>query len=111
MQGGFCFNYLLEYIRKPPVLPLASHRAVLQAGGFHFVRCDMIKNTKQYQELASMVEMAEENLGTLRYGAHYFLKQYLKKNFGLVTGDSRDTIRKARRLMDEFMTAYTTEDE
>jgi hypothetical protein len=72
---------------------------------------NMIKNVKQYQELSSLVEMAEENLSTLRFGAHYFLKMYLKKHFGLVTGDSRDTIKKARKLMDEFMTAYLAEDE
>lgn len=77
-------------------------KAVVMAG--------TIKNVQQYQELASMVEAAEENMGTLRFGAHYFLKSYLKKNFGLVTGDNRDTIKKARRLMDEWMTAYTTED-
>jgi hypothetical protein len=70
----------------------------------------MIKNVKQYQELASMVEMAEENQGTLRFGAHYALKAYLKKNFSVVTGDNRDTIRKARQLLDEFLTAYTSED-
>jgi hypothetical protein len=67
-------------------------------------------NINQYKELASMVEMAEENQGTLRFGAHYALKAYLKKNFNLITGDNRDTIRRARRLLDEFMTAYTSED-
>jgi hypothetical protein len=69
-----------------------------------------IKDARQYQELAQMVEAAEENMGTLKFGAHYFLKQYLKKHFNLITGDSRDTIKRTRRLMDEFMTAYTAED-
>lgn len=105
------FNNLLQFLRKPSALALASHRAVLQVGGFQLLRCDMIKNVKQYQELASMVEMAEENLGSLRYGAHYALKAYLKKNFNLITGDNRDTIKRARRLLDEFITAYTAEEE
>jgi hypothetical protein len=102
------FNNLLQFLRKPSALALASHRAVLQVDGFHALRCDM--NIKQYQELASMVEMAEENQGTLRFGAHYALKAYLKKNFNLITGDNRDTIKRARRLLDEFMTAYTSEE-
>jgi hypothetical protein len=105
-----CFNnlYLLQFLRKPSALALASHRAVLQVDGFHALRCDM--NINQYKELASMVEMAEENQGTMRFGAHFFLKKYLKENFGVTTGDNKNTIKKARQLLDEFLTAYTSED-
>jgi hypothetical protein len=67
-------------------------------------------NINQYKELASMVEMAEENQGTMRFGAHFFLKKYLKENFGVTTGDNKNTIKKARQLLDEFLTAYTSED-
>ena len=105
-----CFNNLIYYFRKPSALALASHRAVLQVGGFHYLRCDMIKNVRQYQELASMLEAARENEGTMRFGAHFYLKRYLKENFGVMTGDNKDTYKKTQKLLDEFLTAYTAED-
>jgi hypothetical protein len=91
-----------------PAVPVSRRTEAGSKAGVTLLRCDM--NINQYKELAHMVEMAEENQGTLRFGAHYALKAYLKKNFNLITGDNRDTIRRARRLLDEFMTAYTSEE-
>jgi hypothetical protein len=105
----FVFNNLSYNLVAALVPPFhLSNDTDHGTGAVPFKADDM--NIKQYKELASMVEMAEENLGTLRFGAHYALKAYLKKNFNLITGDNRDTIKKARKLLDEFMTAYTAED-
>lgn len=66
----------------------------------------MIKSLAQYNELATMADVAEESLGTLRYGSHYALIMYLKQSHGLNVRDSKLAIKEARRLCDEFMTAY-----
>jgi hypothetical protein len=110
--NGLCFVFNLRYNLAAALVPPChlSNDTDHGTGAVPFKADNMIKNVKQYQELASMVEMAEENQGTLRFGAHYALKAYLKKNFSVVTGDNRDTIRKARQLLDEFLTAYTSED-
>jgi hypothetical protein len=111
----FLFNLLQSKTRPLFCFPLrAADSTPEQNDGRTVLSCRPAKvssmNIKQYKELASMVEMAEENEGTLRFGAHYALKAYLKKNFGITTGDNKNTIKRARQLLDEFLTAYTSED-
>lgn len=63
----------------------------------------MIKNNKEYNELAHMADMAEENMSSMRFGSHYMLIQKLKSKHGVTASDSRDAIRKARRLCDQYL--------
>lgn len=65
----------------------------------------MIKNKAEYNELAHAADMAEENLSSMRFGSHYMLIQKLKAKHGVVAKDSRDAIRKARQLCDEWLYA------
>jgi hypothetical protein len=109
MELVFVLNRHSVYNSSVQHFPLVCVAANQDQGSAVRFKADSM-NIKQYKELSHMVEMAEENQGTLRFGAHYFLKEYLKKNFGIKTGDNPDTIRKARRLLDEFLTAYTAED-
>jgi hypothetical protein len=66
----------------------------------------MIKNLPDYNELAMRADVAEECLGTLRYGSHYELARLLREKYGIITRDNLLAIKAARRLCNEFMTAY-----
>lgn len=65
-----------------------------------------IKNLEEFHELATMADVAEETLTSLRFGNHWLLKAKLKSKHGLSTDTREDAIRQARRLCDEFITAY-----
>jgi hypothetical protein len=66
----------------------------------------MLKSLSDYNELATLTDVAEECLGTLRYGSHYELAKLLREKYGIVTRDAKLSIKAARRLCDEFITAY-----
>ena len=66
----------------------------------------MIQSLKDYQELASMADTAQECIESLRFGSHYLLIKKLKEEYGIVT-DRMGAIKKARQLCDEFIQAQT----
>ena len=63
----------------------------------------------EFYELATATDTAEECLESLRFGSHYALKLLLKSKYGIVGGSRKDTIKKARQLCNEFITAYSAE--
>lgn len=65
----------------------------------------MLKSIDEYAKLAHMADVAEEALGTMRFGSHYALKLELAKH-GIFTSSREGDIKAARRLCDEFMTAW-----
>ena len=65
----------------------------------------MIRTNAEYNELAHMADMAEENMTSMRFGSHYLLIPKLKSKHGVVARDRRDAIRKARKLCDEYLYA------
>ena len=69
-----------------------------------------IKDIEEYNALAQMMDTAEESLTTLAFGSHYALKMVLKTKYGVdMRGTREDDIAAARRLCDEFMTAWRAE--
>ena len=69
---------------------------------------NQISNLEEYSDLALAADVAEDALGSLRFGSHWLLIQKLRK-YGVYTEDSRRAIREARRLCNEFMQAYNAE--
>lgn len=65
----------------------------------------MIKTIDEYNELATMVDTAEETLESLRFGNHYLLSAKMAKH-GIRHLDRKETIKAARKILDEFMAAY-----
>jgi len=70
----------------------------------------MIKDLAEYDELASMADNAEENLGKMRFGSHWLLRIKIKQRFGVDVPDREQAIKFIRRLCDEFMAAYNAEE-
>lgn len=64
-----------------------------------------ITSQQQYNDLAHMADMAEENMSSMRFGSHYALIQKLKAQHGMIAKDRRDAIKKARQLCDEWLYA------
>src|SRR3990167_5706316 len=60
MQDTFVLIFLLQFIRKPSVLPFASHQEVLQTGGFRLLRCDM-KRCSGCKEWKSLDKFNKDN--------------------------------------------------
>jgi hypothetical protein len=56
-----------------------------------------------------MADVAEEALGSMRFGSHYALKLELSRH-GIITSSREGDIKAARRLCDEFMTAWNAEE-
>lgn len=71
----------------------------------------MLKTIEEYKELSEMVETARDCLQSLRFGSHWLLEAKLIKHGILARGDRDAAIKAAERLCDEFMTAYTAEQE
>jgi hypothetical protein len=67
-----------------------------------------ISSMTEYNDLAQAADVAEDALGSLRFGSHWLLIQKLKK-YGVHTTDSKQAIKAARRLCNEFMQAYNAE--
>lgn len=65
----------------------------------------MITSLQEYSKLSHMADVAEEALNSMRFGSHFMLKLELKKH-GAQTSTREGDIKAARRLCDEFMTAY-----
>jgi hypothetical protein len=68
-----------------------------------------ISSMTEYDDLAQAADVAEDALGSMRFGSHWLLIQKLKK-YGVHANDSRAAIKAARKLCDEFMQAYSAED-
>lgn len=65
-----------------------------------------INTLDEYDKLAQMADVAEESLTSGSYGSHYALRQELRKH-GITTYRGReDDIKSARKLCQEFLTAY-----
>ena len=56
-----------------------------------------------------MADVAEEALSSLRFGSHYALKLELSR-YGISTSSREGDIKAARRLCDEFMTAWKADE-
>jgi hypothetical protein len=69
----------------------------------------MIKDLAEYDELATMADVAEENLGKMRFGSHWLLRIKIKQRFGVDVSDREQAIKFIRRLCDEFITAFNVE--
>lgn len=67
-----------------------------------------ISSMAEYDDLAQAADVAEDALGSMRFGSHWLLIQKLK-HYGVYTTDSKQAIKAARRLCDEFMQAYNAE--
>jgi hypothetical protein len=67
-----------------------------------------ISGMAEYDDLARAADVAEDALGSMRFGSHWLLIQKLKQ-YGVYTTDSKQAIKAARRLCDEFMQAYNAE--
>lgn len=65
----------------------------------------MITSMEEYDRLAHMADVAEEALTSLRFGSHFALQLELRKH-GANTRTREGDIKAARRLCDEFMSAY-----
>ena len=65
---------------------------------------------QDFQELAMLTDTAEDCLQSLRFGSHYALKLLMKNKHGIITTSREDTIKKARTLCDEYITAQLTEE-
>jgi thiamine monophosphate synthase len=67
-----------------------------------------IRTIEEYSDLAQAADVAEDALGSLRFGSHWLLIQKLS-GYGVHVTDSKAAIKAARRLCDEFMQAYNHE--
>jgi len=65
----------------------------------------MIESLDEYAKLAQLADVAEEALGSMRFGSHFALNLELRK-YGANTRTREGDIKAARRICDEFMMAY-----
>ena len=70
----------------------------------------MITSSDDFHKLATMADTAEECLQSLRFGSHAALMLLLKLKYG-ITADRTQSIKEARRLCSEFVTAQSVEED
>jgi hypothetical protein len=75
----------------------------------HGIGHEMINTIEEFNELATMTDTAEECLESLRFGSHWVLIAVLSKKYGIKTFERREAIRAARKILNEFITAYSAD--